>query len=266
VDGPVIPRLRVFAGPNGSGKSTIYSLLLARGAFHPVHYVNPDDLQELLSNGVPVSYPFSNTEPIRELLRQTSYYSQSGERDLEELSCIEGDLLSGVGLVSADSTGGYLAAALGEAIRSAGIKSGQSIGFETVFSDRRKLDEIDAAREQGYRSYLYFVSTGDPEVNVSRVRDRVLEGGHDVPVDKILSRYGRAMALLPSAIPHFDRVFLFDNFVEYESARLVASITPRASPAVILEKPDFTVPDWMLPVLEPFALDVVRSSGRKKTG
>jgi predicted ABC-type ATPase len=182
-----------------------------------------------------------------------------GGRDLAELACIEGDLFAGVRLVAEDSTGGYLAAALGEAIRSVGIQSGHSIGFETVFSDPRKLKEIDYAREHGYRTYLYFVTTGDPEVNISRVRDRVLEGGHDVPNDKIRSRYERTMTLLPSAISHFDRVFFYDNFAEYKAAHLVASIVPQDSPSVIFEKPAGTVPDWLLTVLEPFALDVLRS-------
>ena len=48
-----------------------------------------------------------------------------------------------------------------------------------------KLDFIKSAKEQGFRIYLYFVALNDPEMNKGRVETRVLQGGHDVPANKI---------------------------------------------------------------------------------
>lgn len=63
----------------------------------------------------------------------------------------------------------------------------------------------------GYRTYLYFVATDDPAINVSRVRNRVALKGHDVPKDKIVSRYARSLDLLMDAVRHTNRAYVFDN-------------------------------------------------------
>ena len=46
---------------------------------------------------------------------------------------------------------------------------------------------------------------------VARVRDRVRKGGHDVPADKIRSRYQRSQDLLLPAMRTCNRAFVFDN-------------------------------------------------------
>ncbi len=51
----------------------------------------------------------------------------------------------------------------------------------------------------GYKVYLYFVSTESPEINKFRVQARKVQKGHDVPVDKIVSRYYRSLDLLYDA-------------------------------------------------------------------
>ncbi len=51
-----------------------------------------------------------------------------------------------------------------------------------------KLDFLREARIAGFRTYLYFVATEDPEINIGRVRARVQKNGHDVAHDKIISR------------------------------------------------------------------------------
>ena len=63
----------------------------------------------------------------------------------------------------------------------------------------------------GFRTYLYYVATEDPEINISRVAHRVRMGKHDVPRDKIIERYHRSLALLADAVTCADRAYLFDN-------------------------------------------------------
>jgi predicted ABC-type ATPase len=74
-----------------------------------------------------------------------------------------------------------------------------------------KVELLATAQAMGYRTYLYFVATDDPSINVSRVRNRVLLGGHPVPEDKIVARYGRSLELLKEAIRHTHRAYIFDN-------------------------------------------------------
>jgi len=66
-----------------------------------------------------------------------------------------------------------------------------SFTFETVMSHCSKIDILMQAQATGYRTYLYFVATDDSTINISRVRNRVKLGGHDVPADKIEARYYR---------------------------------------------------------------------------
>jgi predicted ABC-type ATPase len=82
--------------------------------------------------------------------------------------------------------------------------------FETVMSHHGKVDILAAAQRAGYRTYLYFIATEDPEINISRVRTRVKLGGHPVPEDKIAPRYYRSLDLLMEAIRHTNRAYI-DN-------------------------------------------------------
>lgn len=61
------------------------------------------------------------------------------------------------------------------------------------------------AFESGYRTYLYFIATETPEINIARIAQRVQQGGHDVPPDKTRQRYHRGLELLKSALPFLSR-------------------------------------------------------------
>jgi len=60
---------------------------------------------------------------------------------------------------------------------------------------------------------------------VARVKSRVHMGGHDVPVDKIVSRYARSLNLLRDAVRHTNRAYLFDNSRQGGEHLFVAEIT-----------------------------------------
>ncbi|MFT3693622.1 MAG: zeta toxin family protein [Kofleriaceae bacterium] len=95
------------------------------------------------------------------------------------------------------------------------------IAFETVFSTDEKLEFVSRAKQAGYFVRLFYISTTSPTINASRVARRMIEGGHHVPIEKIISRYARSMANLVSAIPIADRTYLYDNSIEDVFARLV---------------------------------------------
>src|SRR3989338_178670 len=74
-----------------------------------------------------------------------------------------------------------------------------------------KVELLREAQKRGYRTYLYYVATEDPSINISRVQYRVKKGGHSVPEDKIVSRYARSLDLLMPAIQSTHRSYIFDN-------------------------------------------------------
>jgi predicted ABC-type ATPase len=67
------------------------------------------------------------------------------------------------------------------------------------------------AQARGFRTYLYYIATEDPAINIQRVKNRVAEGGHDVPETKIVARYHRSLGLLAEAIRYSSRAFFFDT-------------------------------------------------------
>lgn len=91
------------------------------------------------------------------------------------------------------------------------LVSGRKFSFETVFSHPSKLDLMRRAGERGYKVYLYFIATNSAELNIDRVKTRVLEGGHDVPPDKVRERYLRSLEQLLPAIDLCYHAFVFDN-------------------------------------------------------
>ena len=86
-----------------------------------------------------------------------------------------------------------------------------SFSFETVLSTDRNLNLLKKAKENGYFIRCIYVLTSDPQINVLRVKMRYLNGGHDVPEEKILSRYEKALNLIPELVDVCDIIHIYDN-------------------------------------------------------
>jgi len=114
------------------------------------------------------------------------------------------------------------AAQWAEARREELLTNRGGIAFETVFSAPDKLDFLRRARQVGYFIRLFFVGTADPRINAARVADRVIRGGHSVPIEKIVRRYERSLGNLPAAISLAHRVYVFDNSEDGHDAELCA--------------------------------------------
>ena len=91
------------------------------------------------------------------------------------------------------------------------LAQGRSFASETVFSHDSKLQLIDDARAAGFFVTLLVVALDDPQRLLARVRQRVAEGGHDVPAERILARYPRTLANLALAVRRADVAFLYDS-------------------------------------------------------
>ena len=108
------------------------------------------------------------------------------------------------------------AAVMADEKRNALIDDNESFTFETVLSTDRNLKLLKRAKEKGYFIRCIYVLTANPQINVNRVFIRTQSGGHNVPKEKILSRYTKALKLIPQLIEICDVCHIYDNSNEPE--------------------------------------------------
>ncbi|GHU48220.1 hypothetical protein FACS1894200_04870 [Spirochaetia bacterium] len=101
-----------------------------------------------------------------------------------------------------------------ERLRDFCLESGANFTFETILSTNRNLELLRRAKQAGYFIESVFILTSDAEINVFRVKARVLCGEHDVPTDKIRSRYHKSLKNLPELVKLCDVCTVFDNTTE----------------------------------------------------
>lgn len=206
-------RLRIYAGPNGSGKS-----LLSKELKNPTDkrikigvFVNADEIEKsLVEKGFLnlKDYKISaNTEELQFFVSESGMSpTKMKSPNIYKQFKIRFNRIQFSGQVNS-----YLAADVAAFIRNKLLKAGVSFAFETVFSHPSKLEIMRVAKENGYRVYLYFITTEDPKINIDRVKLRVQKGGHSVPENLVSKRYYKTMRLLISAIKASYRSYLFDN-------------------------------------------------------
>ena len=81
-------------------------------------------------------------------------------------------------------------------------KSGESFAFETTLSGSHYLQRIQEWRNLGYVVKLWFIALSSPEIAISRVAERVAQGGHNIPEDVIRRRFKAGL----------------ENFLKYQKA------------------------------------------------
>ncbi len=205
-------RLRVFAGPNGSGKSTLFDEFKKK--YDPGYFINADELEKLLKTkglidlndiGVKAEHKdleqFSKTKTAKSLLAKSAAEGHVIDIIIRDNFIVD----------RAKDTHSYEASFTASFIRWLLYKKDKSFSFETVMKHPSKVKELKEAQQKGYKTYLYFVCIDDPELNVSRVDDRVKKGGHPVAPEKIRARYPETLKNLYPAILNSNRAFLFDN-------------------------------------------------------
>lgn len=174
-------------------------------------YINPDDIEDAAhQRGFFDMESFSvraTGEEIFQFFRAHPLLHNSGfVPSVDGLSFSDGKLFFNEVIPNS-----YFAAVAADFLREKLLEKRADFTFETVMSSASKVRLLEKAQRLGYRTYLYYIATQDPEINVLRVANRVRLGGHDVPEDKIRARYHRSLDLLWDAIRHTDRAYIFDN-------------------------------------------------------
>jgi predicted ABC-type ATPase len=202
-------RMRVFAGPNGSGKSTIFNQI--EKEFDLGSYINPDNIEQVLRSQGRIdlgSFGLDLTsKKVNRFVAQHSIREKAKKEGFEIQIAFEDNSI----ITRSSNIQSYEASLISDLIRNELIKSGKKLTFETVMSHPSKLEVFDLAMKYQYKNYLYFICTESPTINIARVRQRVLQGGHHVSKRHIEERYERSLSLLHEAVKRTYRAFIWDN-------------------------------------------------------
>jgi predicted ABC-type ATPase len=120
------------------------------------------------------------------------------------------------------------------------IEEKQSFVFETVMSSEDKIKFITKAKEEGFFVRLFFISTSNPAINASRIAGRVMKGGHDVPITKIISRYFKSIRNCKNLSKIVDRLYIYDNSIDGEDAKIQFRLSNGNLEKVYVEN----IPEW----------------------
>ena len=112
-----------------------------------------------------------------------------------------------------------------EELREECLRHKQSLIFETVLSSEGKVNFIRRAKKAGYFIRVFFVSTSHPSINSARIAKRVMQGGHDVPIPKIISRYQKSILNCKRVATLADRMYVYDNSIDDAEACILFRMT-----------------------------------------
>ena len=205
-------RVRIYAGPNGSGKSSLYKVISKE--YISGLFVNADEIEKQLKTiGFIDLTEFNLKIDAKEFENFKNLPSSLSliKKAISEGFAIDVIIKDNFVLNKPKSTNSYEAAFVASFIRYSLLNEKRNFTYETVMSDRFKLEEINHANQLGYKTYLYFICTDDFEKNIERVKNRVLKDGHDVDEEKIKSRYFKTLDSLADAIKLVHRAYIFDN-------------------------------------------------------
>ncbi|MCZ8089990.1 MAG: hypothetical protein O9282_04520 [Flavobacterium sp.] len=205
-------RVRIYAGPNGSGKSSLYKVISKE--YISGLFVNADEIEKQLKTiGFIDLTEFNLKIDAKEFENFKNLPSSISliKKAITEGFTVDVVIKDNFVVNKPKSTNSYEAAFVASFIRYSLLNEKRNFTYETVMSDRFKLEEINHANQLGCKTYLYFICTDDFEKNIERVKNRVLKDGHDVNEEKIKSRYFKTLENLADAIRLVHRAYIFDN-------------------------------------------------------
>lgn len=228
-------RFRMFAGPNGSGKSTLIEDV--KKHYNVGYFINADVIEKQLKTQGFINceeyIPTPITQYDWENFQLNAENKQIDKQKFYAISITDNVLVSNAVVDS------YIAASIANFFREILLRAESTFSFETVMSHPSKVEFLKKAKAQGFKTYLYFVSTRDPKINIERIGLRVTKGGHNVLEKKVIDRYYRSMELLYDAFMIVDRAFVFDTTFSDHCSLLIEK---KSNTMEILED---SIPEWV---------------------
>ncbi len=156
---------------------------------------------------------------------------------------INADIIQRDELKQTDMKAAYKAAKIAAERRDKHLENRESFATESVFSHPSKLLFIKQAIQADYRILMFHISVENANLSVARVNERVSEGGHNVPEEKIRARYTRSEALIRQAVLISDIAHIYDNSNLNQPPERVMTFT-KGRPGYVFE----FLPQWVLRV------------------
>lgn len=233
-------RVRVIAGPNGSGKTTLYFFL--KSQINMGLWLNADEiLEQFRRKGfieysilgfIPEETSFNKYRKTKSALSFINQFSIAGE--IEKINFGEFGLTFSDKKISNETV-----AFLTDFFRFFLAKGSIPFSTETVLSHPSKLLFFQSLKKRHFKTYLYFVATSSPEINIGRIKSRVIKGGHAVSAIKTKERFFRSISLLKKSVKIFDRVYIFDN--SQRELKLIVSFSNGIVDKIFEPK----MPEWL---------------------
>jgi predicted ABC-type ATPase len=204
------PKFRLFAGPNGSGKSTLIHAISKD--FQMGYFINADQIEYELANSkyIDLFLRFGKLNLTYKDWKDFLYEYQQEDSRANIIDFTVLDIQESI-LVWKGSITSYAASIIASFLRYRMIQQSVTFSFETVMSHPSKVEFITRAQKLGFKTYLYFICTDDPLINIERVKNRKQMGGHNVDPKLIESRYYRSLENLQEAFLKVDRAFVIDS-------------------------------------------------------
>lgn len=98
----------------------------------------------------------------------------------------------------------------------------KDFSMETTLSGRLPIKQMHSARDNGFKVVIYYMGVEKIAINLNRIRQRVEQGGHNIPKEDVLRRESRSLNNLLKMIFVADEIYLIDN--TYMQATIAASI------------------------------------------
>ena len=102
------------------------------------------------------------------------------------------------------------------------------------------MEFLKKAKEAGFFIRFFYVCTLNPSINVARITQRFLNGGHEVPISKVVSRYYKSLINAEEAISFVDRAYIYDNSVDNQLPRLLY----RTTDGKLFKRYTDDIPEW----------------------
>jgi len=92
------------------------------------------------------------------------------------------------------------------------IKNDEVFAFETTLASRTFQHTVKLAQSKGYNVVLLYFWLQNVDLAIARVKNRVKEGGHNIPTETIIRRYKNGIKnLFEIYMPIVDELMIFDN-------------------------------------------------------
>lgn len=144
----------------------------------------------------------------------------------------------------------YEAARIAAEMRIQLLQQGESFCFETVFSHPSKIDFVAEAKALGYEIILVFIHLDTVSLNQARISQRVREGGHSVPDEKVINRIPRSLEFIKRTLPLCDAAFILNNSRTDNPFQQIATL--RKGRLVMVQKP---LAEWTNRILADYLID-----------